>query len=134
MVQDNIDWKRNQFIELLLEGIEIVNENGEKLDAYGEAATIEISDVMSGLNNAIALDGLNVFPNPVSNGQLFINIDDQYQNVQLSLVNLAGQVVLSQNSVTSGVHQLNLESIESGYYIVVFETSQGKHNAPVVIR
>lgn len=134
VVQDNIDWKRNQFIELLLEGIEIVNENGEKLDAYGEAATIEISDVMSGLNNAIALDGLNVFPNPVSNGQLFINIDDQYQNVQLSLINLAGQVVLSQNSVTSGVHQLNLESIESGYYIVVFETSQGKHNAPVVIR
>jgi hypothetical protein len=134
VVQDDIDWKKNQFIELLLEGIEIVNEKGESLDAFGEAVTIQVSDLISSTSQLPSFDGLEAFPNPTSNGKLFINISNQYEEVNVSLINLAGQTVINPTTYTSGTHALNLESIEKGYYLVVFETSQGKHTTSIVVR
>ncbi|MFY0674244.1 MAG: T9SS type A sorting domain-containing protein [Bacteroidia bacterium] len=134
VVQDNIDWKKNQFIELLLEGIEIVNEKGEKLEAYGEAASIEVTDLISSTNSISSLSGLSSFPNPTTNGTLFISINDSYENAQVSILNLAGQLVLSPTMFQSGIHNLNVGSFESGYYLLVFETELGKHTTPIVIR
>ncbi|MGB0429439.1 MAG: T9SS type A sorting domain-containing protein [Bacteroidia bacterium] len=134
VVQDDIDWKKLHFIELMLEGIEVIDANGGKIDAYGENTSIQLSDLYSSANSTPKLSGVSAFPNPTENGEIFISIDDTHQSVKVSLVSISGQTIVAPSTFNTGVHQLNTNGIKSGYYLVIFNSNNGKYTLPLIVK
>ncbi len=134
VVQDDIDWKKLHFIELMLEGIEIIDENGESIDAYGQNTSIQLSDLYSSVYSSPILSGINIYPNPATNGALYLNIDDSHESVLVSIYSVDGKKVIPSSNFKTGVHQIELNEVENGYYFVVCESSKGKYTVPVVVK
>lgn len=73
---------------------------------------------------------INVFPNPVRNGFVFISfISDKTGNANLLLVNKTGQLVIKKNlPVTAGgnIIKLEMNQLSKGIYIIQLSYADGK--------
>lgn len=87
---------------------------------------ISVGEVLGVKQNAIA--GLNMYPNPVSNGTLFINSNSS-EAKSISVYDVLGKQVL--NSKTSN-GAVNVSSLKSGSYIVKI-TEDGKTDTKKLI-
>ena len=78
-----------------------------------------------------------VFPNPVKEGQLYVQINDSNLNTNIAatinLINTAGQVVLEQNSDFNMPQMLNIKALPSGVYIVKITTGMEVFTQKVLI-
>ncbi|MBF0693806.1 MAG: T9SS type A sorting domain-containing protein [Flavobacterium sp.] len=96
-------------------------------NADAEGGTFSIDDVaITGAVNVLgvnqnAIAGLQVYPNPVTNGNLFIT-SDSGANKTVSIYNVLGKEVVKANITTQPI---NVSSLTSGVYIVKI-TEEGK--------
>ena len=71
------------------------------------------------------LDNVKIFPNPVSNS-LNINIDEPgFNQYQVEILNLAGQVIFSESFPNPQI-LINTESFTGGMYLLKIKTENGK--------
>lgn len=63
---------------------------------------------------------LEVFPNPISNGYLNIELPpaNEQKEWTLSVYNLSGQLQLSKNFTQSGNYRLAIDALKTGYYML----------------
>lgn len=76
------------------------------------------SDQMVGVSeNEIVKAAVKIFPTIIENE---LNINAEKKGV-LKIVNLNGQTILQRN-YSSGMHQMDLEKLPSGYYVATYQT------------
>jgi hypothetical protein len=92
------------------------------LEVTGETLSIE-SEILS--------SSLVLYPNPVSNGQLFIQSETQINSVQV--FNLLGAKVFEQTSVVDG-QAINLNTLNTGAYIVRLSANGNTINKKIIIK
>lgn len=74
---------------------------------------------------------IKIYPNPTAN---VVNVSiPQATNVAVSLLNIAGQVVLQSNNTTTSTLQLNTVDLPSGMYIITISSAQGIYRQRIVI-
>ncbi|MFT6442380.1 MAG: hypothetical protein ACJASQ_001275 [Crocinitomicaceae bacterium] len=72
-----------------------------------------------------AITSLAVYPNPAGNA-INIQLDKTYNDITISIVNLFGSQVFSEQFNDRDLINLNLEKLSNGVYIILSETD-GKH-------
>src|SRR5690606_3917592 len=75
-------------------------------------------------------NSLKIYPNPVSEGMVFINYDsDKTENLNVEVYAMNGQRVLSKNvnAAYSGTAQLDVSTLAAGIYMV--KMTSGKNTA-----
>lgn len=159
---DNIGWSDKKDLEDILKfqikSIKMVDNDGERISAYGELANFhyfhlygmtqrvenhkpghslqltQSSDDNGADPDAIVpeFEKVSVFPNPVTNGSLYYSVPVGMSNVQVSVSDLSGKVVVEKYSSVTGVNSMDVSALK-GYYILTFEGSQGAKVIPIII-
>ncbi len=92
----------------------------------GETAFVEGSNTinMSSFTTGTKLiptnsEEISIYPNPFENYTQLIFHSYQNDNIKVSLINAAGQIVAEKNqNITSGIHQFNISTNNNGLYIL----------------
>jgi hypothetical protein len=75
---------------------------------------------------------LKVYPNPLSSGQLSIEISDQYKEpISFRILSINGYEALN-GSVSSGVNQFDVSNLSKGVYMILIE-SEKMNNKRILI-
>jgi len=92
--------------------------------------TIYVSDCnLTLLNENDCRNFFTVYPNPVSQ-MVELKFNDKYPGV-IQIINIAGQVVLSQNTV-GAVTTISLQKLDSGYYVIHFQSGDKHFNRKLI--
>lgn len=86
----------------------------------------DINDVTTSSIEGNQIQGLEIFPNPVSNGVVYVSANANIANV--SVFNMVGQNVRNINSINETSTSINVSSLTQGMYILKIETINGKTN------
>jgi hypothetical protein len=80
------------------------------------------------INNTIE-NGISIYPNPVKDGLLNIQLDRTLTNAVITITNMAGQVVytkvLSSEEINKGVVPVLVKSLANGNYMLNLNTDNG---------
>lgn len=76
---------------------------------------VEVNRIASGVSETV-ITTLNVWPNPAQD-VLFVKIPELYRGGLLRVINMHGQVILTQQVLRSN-EELNLQALASGNYVV----------------
>lgn len=132
VIEDNIDWKNLDEIFLDLKGVHLIDNQGNSLDAYGVGSTIDLRTT-SVAETAFG-EGINIYPNPATNGHLTLSIDEDANRMRASIVSVTGQEVMTLQNLTSGVNHINVSELQ-GYYFVRVVSEEGlSKSIPVIIK
>ena len=110
---------------------------------FGGTSTGDISyttELVSGagINDNEMLSLLQVYPNPISNGQLNIVLDSrQAQQVSIQVLDLSGKVVLSQTEQLYGsMSQIEVDAaaLSTGVYVISISTNDTMITEKIVVR
>ncbi|MCL9808151.1 T9SS-dependent M36 family metallopeptidase [Flavobacterium luminosum] len=78
-------------------------------------------------------NSINIYPNP-TNGNLNISIDRDVTDSVITIVDLNGRVVYSENTQSiSGVKTLNLNQLQSGIYILNIKGENINHSQKIIL-
>ena len=80
----------------------------------GSCVTLNIKVEIPTSISENTLESVKVYPNPVRN---MLNIDNLSTEANISIYNMAGQLVISEQAV-SGTNSIDLSSLSAGLYIV----------------
>lgn len=86
---------------------------------------------VSGIDNKITVDALNVYPNPVSSNAV-LTVEAE-QGAVISLVTLQG-VLVHQIQAESNISQLSMKGLVSGTYILLVKDKNGVRTMKVIVR
>lgn len=76
---------------------------------------------------------LSVYPNPFEHSTLLKFHSNQNENIKVSLINAAGQVVAEKKqNVTPGIHQFNISTNNNGLYILNVTGNQTKFSHKII--
>ncbi|MGQ8338519.1 FISUMP domain-containing protein [Sunxiuqinia sp. A32] len=106
----------------------------------GETAFVEGSNTinMSSFTTGTKLFPSNpeeicVYPNPFENYTQLILRSSQNDNIKVSLINAAGQIVAEKKqNVTLGIHQFNISTNDNGLYILNITGNQTKFSQKII--
>ncbi|MDR6302205.1 M4 family metallopeptidase [Mesonia maritima] len=84
--------------------------------------TATYSSTILGLDEAILSDNLKVYPNP-TNG-LFTIESNSNENVTVEIIDLLGKKVRSAHSISKGTNKMNISDLNSGIYMLKFNSNQ----------
>ena len=104
---------------ITLDEIRVANNWGQ---ALGGAATLGLE------NNSIS--NMNIYPNPVSNGKLFISSSSNLEK-EVTIYNTLGQQVLQDKTTTDGI---NVSTLNKGTYFVKITEDGKKATKKLVIQ
>lgn len=95
------------------------------VNCLGDTAFLFVQvDVCSGLDFR-QLNSISIYPNPVlETSSILLATIGSYTTVKL--LDLSGKIHSSWRFDTSGVHELDLREIPSGYYLIEIQTSVGR--------
>lgn len=114
--------KKTGELKTMIDEIKVVGELDETSTFVAPEKTLE--------------SAINVFPNPVRNGALMVNLNNSYYgiNAQLKLISFSGETFISQETMGMTEVDININSsIGNGVYILLV-TSDGRQDfAKVVI-
>jgi hypothetical protein len=83
----------------------------------------------------LTADDLVVFPNPVKTGELNVNIGSwNDQNVSITITDMKGNTVFTQQSAGEYMIQLNVSSLAKGVYILEASNSDARLQKRVVVQ
>lgn len=107
----------------------VFHSDGSDVDA-GWAAAINCT-IINQISLVDANEALKVYPNPVNNGWLQIELD---QNInEINMYNLSGQEVQTWN--TSGMKQsLNVSDIQAGVYLMTVKSNDAVYHQKVKVQ
>lgn len=80
----------------------------------------------------LLVNSFNVYPNP-SNGQITVTIDEQFNNSQVTVLDLTGRVVYT-NTITSSTQAFDVSYLAKGKYIINIATTEGKVSKTIVLQ
>ena len=104
--------------------------------SFGEVEdyTVNIIDSTLGIEDEI-LSEFVVYPNPVKNGELKLQIPREITDFNVTISNVLGQKVYENkvNSNYNNLHTVNTSSIKSGLYFVTVSTNLGKATKKIII-
>ena len=103
---------------------------------YGEVEdyTVNIVDKTLGIDDEI-LSTFNLYPNPVKNGELKLQMPREITDYNIRISNVLGQKVYENkvNSNYSNIHTVNTSAIKPGLYFVTVSTNLGKATKKIII-
>lgn len=121
-----------------LERVKMNNPEGEKID-YGNVDLNNSMDIIfaSGTISSTeepALDNkVQLFPNPAKN-QVTLNLDPSLQRSTITLFNQFGQPVQQRSVRGNGnIHQIKLDQLPAGIYLVEVQSSLGRIHKKLII-
>ena len=74
---------------------------------------------------------MEVYPNP-NNGEFVITTSNEVMNV--TITDVRGKVVYSNNSVNNNMINVNLSDLENGMYVINVETANGTMTENVIVQ
>jgi len=80
--------------------------------------------------NSIAIEGLNFYPNPVSNGKVYIS-SKSMQDKDIAIYDVLGKKVL-QATITS--KELNVSSLSPGVYIIKIKEGEATATRKLIVK
>ena len=103
-----------------------ITEDGKNNDVTITATVFEDGiEILGGITGIAKdyLDELTFYPNPVSNGSLFVKIEARRgYNIMFELIDLRGKTVLRENlsnhNVSGGRKQIDIQSLNQGMYLI----------------
>lgn len=95
-------------------------------DASTKKWTVTVTKQSSGITDIYSVNTISIYPNP-SNGNLNIDLSKlQSENIQIQLLNYAGQTVYETSLIRKNDMELfNLSHLAKGIYMVRINTDQG---------
>lgn len=94
---------------------------------YAEKAPTDTTVIDTGVIAIKEIDNylnFSLYPNP-SNGIIYIELENTVNNFNIEIMNVLGQVILTENK-TSSVFQMNVNSLIKGVYYVKIMDKQGR--------
>lgn len=82
------------------------------------------------LQETTVIEGLNLYPNPVSNGKVYISSKNDF-NKSIIIFDVLGKKVL-QTLLTS--RELNISSLTPGVYIIKIEEGEASATRKLIVR
>jgi len=98
---------------------------------YGIQWTITF-DWPAGINK-LSDAGISIYPNP-SNGIFNLEINDEYKECNIQLIDLAGRVLYEEVLNNINQHQLNLNEFKQGLYIIKLNIDNNQFNERLIIK
>jgi hypothetical protein len=111
-------------IDIAVEGA--TDANGNELNAFTEEDFFDINTTIS-VSEIGDLSAFNIYPNPVFSGQIATLEWESTQTSQLSIYNMLGELVMSEQNIPAGrqVRRIDTQNFASGMYLVnVYDGSQ----------
>lgn len=88
--------------------------------------------IVAGIKENLATGYLNVYPNPVADGKLSIELP--FLPLKMKLTNILGQVVYERvNTIPSDVKEINVGQQDNGVYHLSVETEKGTLTRKIII-
>ncbi len=81
-------------------------------------------------DNKQTIDGLAVYPNPVTNGKIFVT-SKSGENKDVSIYDVLGKLIL-QSSMSS--KELNISSLSPGVYIIKVRENEATATRKLIVR
>jgi len=108
-------------------------ETGETAFVEG-SNTINMSSFTTGTKLSPTNSGeISVYPNPFENGTHLKIFSNQNDNIKVSLINAAGQVVAEKSqNITPGIHQFNISTNNNGLYILNVTGNKTKFSQKII--
>ena len=104
-------------------------------NAEVEDYTVNIVDSTLGIEDEI-LSTFTLYPNPVTNGELKLNIPREITDFRVTILNAFGQKVV-ENSINNNyqtAHTINTSNLKAGIYFVTVSTNLGKATKKLIIQ
>lgn len=79
--------------------------------------------------NIVMADKFNIYPNPVTE---MLYIDTELQIDSYKIYNSLGQVIKTDNLTAEKEYIINLNSLQTGYYMLYLETNKGSYSTPII--
>ena len=86
----------------------------------------DINDVIESSVETNKIEGLSIYPNPVSNGVVYISANSDFASV--NIYNMVGQQVYKTENIDKNQTSINVSNLSQGVYILKIETINGKIN------
>jgi len=100
--------------------VKVTNEH----DCEATSAIVEVTGLV-GVRDIALLDGISVYPNPTRDA-VYLNIPLSITSVTVDVVNLQGQLVFTQDVVSSSSPVvLNLNTVQAGVYFLKMNAKEG---------
>lgn len=96
------------------------------------AANFEISDKLA-ISDITTKDLASISPNP-SNGMINLDFSKSFTTGKITVTDLAGRTVYSNNLNSSKSQQVNLTSLTNGVYIISIETGNEQFTKKIIIK
>lgn len=80
--------------------------------------------------NATTIEGFNFYPNPVSNGKVYIS-SKSMQNKEVAIYDVLGKKVLQSTMTTK---ELNVSSLSPGVYIIKIKEAEATVTRKLIIK
>ena len=74
---------------------------------------------------------LTVFPNPTTSSVTIKGISDF---IDLRLIDMKGQIVLTRENISNQIEQISLESLPNGLYIIEIFTTDGVRSTKMITK
>lgn len=95
-------------------------------------AGLEVSKLISQTQ-----DYFDVYPNPVSNGELFIRLsDNSYSSIEVHLHDISGRTILAKtlNTNPSGIVNLAIDNLKAGMYFLQVQQNGQSNSVKLIIK
>lgn len=99
--------------------------------ALGATLEFAVSSAQLGVNDYIK-NAIRLYPNPIDNGILTVELQDSFQNASLKLFTILGKEVFKK-AISSKKQRFNLKSLQSGIYLAVIETNDTRVTKKIII-
>jgi uncharacterized protein (TIGR02145 family) len=117
-----------------IDSIKAIKVNLNETAFTENSNTIRMSSFITGTKlfpkNA---EGIIVYPNPFENYTQLLFHSNRNDNIKVTLINAAGQVVAATNqNITSGLNQFNISTNKNGLYILNISGNQTKFSQKII--
>jgi len=85
-------------------------------------ATVTINQTGTNIADIETENDLRIYPNPITNGKLFVELPNEIENVLIQIYDLSGKLVLTQTA-NHPKTEINVSHLQKGVYIVKFGTT-----------
>ncbi len=82
-------------------------------------------------------DYFDVYPNPVSNGELFIRLaDNSYSSIEVHLHDISGRTILAKtlNTNPSGIANLAIDNLKAGMYFLQVQQNGQSNSFKLIVK
>jgi uncharacterized protein (TIGR02145 family) len=117
-----------------IDSISAIKVNSNETAFTENSNTINMSSFTTGTKFfPTNTEKMNVYPNPFENYTQLSFHSERNDNIKVSLINAAGQIVAEKNqNIISGIHQFNISTNKNGLYILNVTGDKAKFSQKII--